>query len=141
MKTSPMKEHHLVAVARLSDQLGYPVQLEELCARFRNLSGNTRHGLFVCEENENILGWIHLECVEDLIEENKTEIKAIIVDENSRGNGIGKALLETAEKWAKTYQIHTIYLSCNIIRERTHQFYLRQGFENFKTSLFFEKKI
>ncbi len=141
MAISPMTEVHLPEVRLLSEQLGYPVNHAELAARWQRLSSKKRHGLFVYEENKNILGWIHLECVEDLIEEDKVEIKALVVKENSRGHGIGKALIATAEKWAKTYQIHTIYLNCNIIRERTHSFYLREGFEKFKTSHFFEKKI
>lgn len=141
MQISRMEEHHLSEVAKLSDQLGYPVELSELRDRFLKLSPKKRHAFFVCEENKNILGWIHLECVEDLIEEDKAEIKAFVVEENSRGNGIGKALIEIAEKWAKTYQLHTIFLNCNILRERTHKFYQREGFEKYKSSLFFEKKI
>ncbi len=141
MQIFPMEEKHLVQVAKLSDQLGYPVELEELRGRFLKLLPKKRHAFFVCEENENILGWIHLERVEDLIEEDKAEIKAFIVEEDSRGNGIGKALIEIAEKWAKTYQLHTIFLNCNILRERTHKFYQREGFVKYKTSLFFEKKI
>lgn len=141
MQISPMDDHHLPQVGKLSDQLGYPVKMNELRERFQKLSTKNRHAFFVCEENENILGWIHLECVEDLIEEDKVEIKAFVVEENSRGKGIGKALIETAEKWAKTYQLHTIYLNCNTLRERTHKFYQREGFENYKSSLFFEKKI
>ncbi len=136
-----MNESHLPEVARLSDQLGYPVALDDLRARFMKLVSSQRHTLLVYEESKNILGWVHAECVEDLIEEEKAEIKALIVEENSRGSGVGKALVEAAEKWAKTYQLHTIYLNCNILRERTHQFYQRDGFVNYKTSLFFEKKI
>ncbi len=136
-----MNSTHLPEVMKLSEQLGYPVTLENLTARWKNLTQKNRHGLFVYEENKNILGWIHLEKVEDLIEEDKAEIKALVVEENSRGSGIGKALIATAEKWAKTYQLHTIYLNCNILRERTHNFYVCEGFTNYKTSHFFEKKI
>lgn len=141
MPISPMNELHLPEVARLSDQLGYPVPLKDLRERFRKIISSKRHTLLVYEQSENILGWIHVECVEDLIEEDKAEIKALIVDENSRGSGIGKALMDAAEKWAKTYQLHTIYLNCNILRDRTHKFYQREGYVNYKTSLFFEKKI
>ncbi len=141
MPITPMSESHLSQVAKLSDQLGYPVTLQDLRGRFTHLSSSPRHSFLVYEENKNILGWIHLERVEDLIEEDKVEVKAFVVEENSRGSGIGKALLEAAEKWAKTYQLHTIYLNCNILRERTHKFYAREGFVNYKTSRFFEKKI
>jgi GNAT superfamily N-acetyltransferase len=136
-----MMERHLDQVAILSNQLGYPISKSDLFERFSKLSSQKRHKLFVYEENANILGWIHLECVEDLIEEDKVEIKAFIVDENSRGKGIGRALIEAAEKWGKTYHLHTIYLNCNILRERTHKFYEREGFRKYKTSLFFEKTV
>ncbi len=141
MTISPMSESHLSQVAKLSEQLGYPVTQKDLRARFTKLSSSSRHIFLVYEENKNILGWIHLEQVEDLIEEDKAEVKALVVEENSRGSGVGKALMEAAEKWAKTYQLHTIYLNCNILRERTHKFYTREGFVNYKTSRFFEKKI
>lgn len=141
MTISLMREEHLVQVATLSDQLGYPVNASELSDRWQNLSHQERHALFVYEENKNVRGWIHLECVEDLIEENMAEIKALVVEENARGSGIGKALIEAAENWAKTYQLHTIYLNCNILRDRTHKFYVREGFTNYKTSHFFRKKI
>lgn len=136
-----MSESHLPQVAKLSEQLGYPVTQKDLHVRFTKHSSSSRHMFLVYEENRNILGWIHLEQVEDLIEEDKAEVKALVVEENSRGSGVGKALMEAAEKWAKTYQLHTIYLNCNILRERTHKFYTREGFVNYKTSRFFEKKI
>ncbi len=136
-----MNPHHLNQVTKLSDQLGYPVTESDLEGRFQKLILSKRHGFFVYVRNEIVLGWIHLEIVEDLIEEDKVEIKAIIVDENFRGNGIGKALINAAEKWAKTYQLHTIYLNCNILREQTHKFYQQEGFTQYKTSLFFEKRL
>ena len=82
-----------------------------------------------------------IECEEDLIEEDKAGIKALIVSENSRGKRRGKALIKRAEKWAKTYHLHTIDLNCNILRKRTHSFYEREDFSNDKYSRFFEKKI
>lgn len=141
MAIIPMKESHLDRVAKLSDQLGYPVTAGDLLQRFRTLASKQRHYLLVYEEKENILGWIHLERVEDLIEKEKVEIKALVVDENSRGKGIGKALIEVAEKWVKSYHLDTIYLNSNILRERTHKFYEREGFKIYKRALFFEKMV
>ncbi|MFL5783193.1 MAG: GNAT family N-acetyltransferase [Bacteriovoracaceae bacterium] len=128
-------------MAILSDQLGYPVNADELLQRFQKLASKKRHELLVYEEKGKVLGWIHLERVEDLIEEDKVEIKALIVDENSRGKRIGQALIRSAEKWVKSYHLHTIYLNSNIIRERTRKFYEREGFKIYKQSLFFEKMV
>lgn len=136
-----MVEGHLSQVVKLSEQLGYPVTFEDLRHRWIKLRLNSEHALLVYEENENILGWIHLERITTLVEVERAKINAIVVDENSRGNGVGKALIASAEKWAKTNHLHTIFLSCNILRERTHDFYTREGFVKKKTSHFFEKKI
>jgi GNAT superfamily N-acetyltransferase len=132
---------HLGPVAALSNQLGYPCSVADLSYRFKLLNANPQQAMIIATEGDKVLGWIHLEAVLDLIEEVKVEIKALIVDENARGKGIGRELVKSAREWAKTNQISTIYLSCNIIREKAHAFYLKEGFQNVKTSHFFELKI
>ncbi len=136
----PMNRNDLISVGAMSDQLGYPVEGQTLLERFDVLSTLPNHALFVSED-AGIKGWIHLELVFDLIEEKKVEVKALVVDENVRSQGHGNELLKVAREWAKTYGVSTIYLSCNILRERAHAFYLREGFKNVKTSHFFEAKI
>lgn len=136
----PMIRNDLPLVGAMSDQLGYTVETDELSERFDVLSTLKNHALFVCDD-DGIKGWIHLEVVFDLIEEKKVEVKALVIDENSRSKGHGSELLKTAREWAKTYGVSTIYLSCNILRERAHAFYQREGFSKVKTSHFFEAKI
>lgn len=135
-----MNRNDLSAVGALSDQLGYPVELSDLIARFEIINQLTNHALFVYE-GKSITGWIHLEAVNDLIEETKVEIKALVVNQSERSKGVGSLLVKTAKEWAKTYGSNTIYLSCNIIRDRAHAFYEREGFSKVKTSHFFEMKI
>lgn len=135
-----MNRNDLPSVGAMSDQLGYPVETDELSERFEELSTLKNHALFVSDD-EGVTGWIHLEVVFDLIEEKKVEVKALVIDENSRSKGHGSELLKTAREWAKTYGVSTIYLSCNILRDRAHAFYLREGFTKNKTSHFFEAKI
>jgi GNAT superfamily N-acetyltransferase len=135
-----MIRNDLVAVGALSEQLGYPVEMQQLMARFEHISSLGHHALLVTGDHE-VSGWIHLEAVSDLIEETKVEIKALVVDENMRSKGVGTVLVQAAKEWAKTYGSNTIYLSCNIIRDRAHAFYEREGFTKVKTSHFFELKI
>lgn len=135
-----MNRNDLSTVGALSDQLGYPVELNDLIARFETLIKLPNHALIVCG-GKTVTGWIHLEAVNDLIEETKVEIKALVVDQNERSKGTGSLLVDAAREWAKTYGSNTIYLSCNIIRDRAHAFYEREGFSKVKTSHFFELKI
>lgn len=136
----PMNRNDLKAVGAMSNQLGYPVEMSELITRFEELLKLSHHTLMVCGE-DSVKGWIHLEVVSDLIEERKVEIKALVVDESERSKGTGSLLVKAATQWAKTYGVSTIYLSCNIIRDRAHAFYEREGFLKVKTSHFFELKI
>ena len=139
MKTGifPMKKEHISSVTKLADQLGYPGNESDILTRLEWLQTLSNHGLFIYQKNDVVLGWIHLELVYDLIEKTMTEIKAIVVDETARGLGVGHALIEHAKTWSKDRGQDAIYLSCNILRDRTHKFYQREGFRTDRTSHFF----
>ncbi len=137
----PMSQEDLPQVLELAQELGYETDLLSLGKRLAHLSQLPHHGAFVYSFDNKILGFIHLEIVSDLIEATKVEIKALVVSQTNRGQGIGSALIVEAKKWAMANGMHTIYLSCNILRERTHSFYRREGFVLMKTSHFFEIKF
>ena len=143
MKNSiePMQIHHLPDVLILSAELGYPGIYENLQLRFEIISRLKNHALFVTSANKAVSGFIHLEAVDDLIEERKVEIKALVVSDSERSSGIGHDLIKTATEWAKLYGVDTLYLNCNILRNRAHEFYEREGFKKVKTSHFFEMNI
>lgn len=143
MKTTkifPLTEGDLSEVRGLVSQLGYSCYEGELTERFGKLMKLSQHALKVWKDDQ-VRGVIHLEEVFDLIEEKKVEIKALVVDEESRSRGIGRALLEEAAQWAKERGCTTMYLSCNIKREKAHSFYLRESFALLKTAHFFERKL
>ena len=134
----PMELKDLSSVTRLCAELGYPNSPDEIKARFLELQTLPNHCLLVVGDG---LGWIHLEIVFDLIETKKIEIKALVIDEKFRGQRLGQKLLQASREWAEKNGLDTIYLSCNIMRDRAHAFYLREGFIKNKTSHFFELKF
>jgi GNAT superfamily N-acetyltransferase len=69
------------------------------------------------------------------------EIGGLVVDENQRGMGIGKALMAQAEDWVGDHGIHEVRLRSNIIREAAHQFYEAMGYENIKSQFTFRKTL
>jgi GNAT superfamily N-acetyltransferase len=137
----PMQFEDLSAVLIMADQLGYPSLPHEFEQRFLELTTLSHHQLYVLEDHKSIQGWIHLELVSDLIEEKKVEVKAMVVNEASRSKGFGSELLKKAREWGRDKGVRTIYLSCNIVRDKTHTFYLKEGFKKVKTSHFFEMAI
>lgn len=132
-----MASEHIQRVTILADQLGYPGEAHDIEQRLKWLQTLPNHALFVYLQEGDVKGWVHLETVYDLIEKTMTEIKAIVVDENARGLGVGHALIEHSKNWTLERGLDAIYLSCNIVRDQTHKFYKREGFIISKTSHFF----
>jgi GNAT superfamily N-acetyltransferase len=142
MDIREMRESDLPQVAALAEQLGYPLTLEQLRARFHKVHTRTADQLLVAIASpNNVLGWIHLQAQEDLLTEAKGEVRALVVDAAHRGQGIGKLLLKAGEEWIRARGVDTLFLRTNITREAAHRFYQRENFELKKTSHVFVKEI
>lgn len=136
----PMTREDIQVVQKLAIELGYPDSVEVLQERLQELLVLPHHRLLVLDDL-GPKGWIHLEKTFSLIAPVRVQIKALVVSEKERGKGFGKSLLKEAMAWGKDSGVSTIYLSANIIRDKSHTFYLKNGFSKKKTSHFFEMKI
>jgi GNAT superfamily N-acetyltransferase len=58
-----------------------------------------------------------------------------------RSHGIGKILLQEAEKWAKARGVTRALVRSRVAREDAHRFYEREGYIRVKTSAVFEKSL
>jgi GNAT superfamily N-acetyltransferase len=56
-------------------------------------------------------------------------IENVIVDENQRGNGIGKRIIEMAIEYAKKQNCYKVVLQSGIKRTAAHRFYEAMGFD------------
>jgi ribosomal protein S18 acetylase RimI-like enzyme len=128
------------ALALLATQLGYPSQADQIAHRLRTLPAG-QACIFVAESEGAVIGWIHVSVYGTILLDNVAEIIGLVVDEKWRGQGIGRALLQAAEKWAITRDCATLIVRSNIVRQRAHGFYLRNGFQRVKTSFTFSKAL
>ena len=141
-KVRPMLLDDAADVARLSGQLGYPVDRQEIQDRLQRLSGGPDAEVFVAADAGGaVLGWIHVAAPRDLVSARYAEVRALVVDEAHRGRGIGKALLEAAEAWARERLFDSIRVRSNTARERTRDFYEREGYAVTKTQYNFHKPL
>lgn len=53
---------------------------------------------------------------------------------------MGAALLAAAEAWAARQGLDEVILRSNVVRERAHGFYVREGYEQAQTSHQFRKR-
>jgi GNAT superfamily N-acetyltransferase len=135
-----MTPEDLGEVARLSGELGYPLDSSEALRRFQALSPSA-HGLFVAEADHRVLGWIHVTAEETLTDEPKSVIDALIVDESTRSRGIGRRLVAEGETWAAARGHKTLRVRTRITRDRAHHFYRKAGFALDKTQHVFDKDV
>ncbi len=139
------KSSDATQIAKLCGQLGYPAKPAEIAQRLRKIKPANQHAVLVAEwsdRNERkLIGWLHVS-VSPLIEvELRAEVNGLIVDDEERSRGTGALLLRAAEQWARSRGCKSMSVRSNVIRERAHQFYLRHGYEHYKTQKAFRKSI
>ena len=144
-----MTAEHCLRDARVSDaavladlvtQLGYPCGIQEVAARLTALHAADQ-GVLVAEVDRAVVGLVHVQRLATLVLDDAAEIGALVVDGKWRGQGIGRALLEAAAGWARQRGCRGLYVRTNIVRQRAHGFYLRNGFRQVKTSLTLLKEL
>lgn len=94
MRVRPMIPADAGQVAELSTQLGYPSSPDQIAQRFAVVAERPDHGVFVAVAPAGpVFGVIHVR-VADLLELDPIAvIESLVVDERSRGRGIGGYLV------------------------------------------------
>jgi GNAT superfamily N-acetyltransferase len=129
-------------IATLGGQLGYPATEKELAQRLAKLMHRPGEGVvLVAEACGEIVGWLHVSVTPLLEVPLRAEVNGLVVDETNRSMGVGAKLLEAAERWAVGKGCKSMSVRSNVIRERAHGFYLRHGYEHFKTQKAFRKSL
>lgn len=129
------------AVQRLAGQLGYPVEIEILGSRLASILESPGQTLLVAEVDDLVCGWVYLLAGQDLLSGPTAEIGGLVVDENRRGLGIGKSLLERAGEWANLQGYCELRVRSNTAREPyVKAFYLANGYEVVKTQWVFKRR-
>jgi len=128
-------------LAELSGQLGYPASRAEIVQRMKRMRPAWRHAIFVAESESELRGWLHVSVTPLLEVPLRAEVNGLVVDENVRSLGAGAKLLAAAERWAKARGCESMSVRSNVVRERAHAFYLRNGYEHYKTQKAFRKVL
>ena len=138
----PMRVEDAETVANLAGQLGYPSTPLQIEQRFRELVGIADSHVLVAETAGGaVVGWLHVFAGHAIESERQAEVGGLVVDARVRGQGIGKALLDAAEAWARTRGYAEVRIRSNTIRTDTHEFYLRRGYAVIKSQLNFKKPL
>jgi GNAT superfamily N-acetyltransferase len=128
--------------AELCTQLGYAATAKEMKSRLRDVLRDREAACFVAESAaEGVVGWIHVSVTPLLEVERRAEVNGLVVDEAVRSRGAGALLLAAGEKWARGKRCKGMSVRSNVLRERAHGFYLKNGYEHYKTQKAFRKSL
>jgi GNAT superfamily N-acetyltransferase len=128
-------------LAELAGELGYPTTTAEMKIRFRRVKPAALNAIFVAEDGGEVIGWTHVSVSFLLEVPLRAEINGLVVSAATRSRGNGARLLEAAEAWARTKKCEGMSVRSNVIRDRAHKFYERNGYEHYKTQKSFRKPL
>lgn len=111
-------------------------------ARLSRVKPAADNAVFVAESREGeVIGWLHVSVSQLLEVPLRAEVNGLVVAEGQRSKGAGAKLLDSAEDWARKKKCSSMSVRSNVIRERAHAFYERQGYEHYKTQKAFRKPL
>jgi GNAT superfamily N-acetyltransferase len=142
LKIRRAKKADAPRLAELAGQLGYPTTPPQLRERLRKIQPPSQHAVFVADSaKDGVIGWLHVS-KEPLLEvEMRAEVNGLVVADGQRSLGAGARLLASAEEWARKHGCKGMSVRSNVIRERAHKFYERNGYEHYKTQKSFRKPL
>jgi GNAT superfamily N-acetyltransferase len=130
------------AIAVLTVQLGYEATTHEVAARLERLLADDESAVLVAPDHDDEpLGWLHVYLHRSIESSRTARIGGLVVDESQRSLGIGLALLEAAEAWAREHEVTRTTLYSRQSREQAHRFYERSGYRIVKHSYQLEKDL
>jgi PhnO protein len=130
------------ALASLSWQLGYPADAHDIARRLDELATNHVGEVLVAEADDGaVVGWAEASLQRHLVHDARAELAGLIVADGARNRGVGTALLHAVEAWARERGLPEVIVRANVIRERAHRFYLREGYAEKKRQAVFSRRL
>lgn len=131
----------LPSVQCLLSQLGYDIGMDEAEQRFRSVADAEGHAVMVGVRDARIAALLHVYARPALEKPPQAVVQALVVDRSCRGMGIGRALMEVAEAWARVNGFASMALSSSVTRGDAHAFYRALGYAQKATSYLLGKRL
>jgi GNAT superfamily N-acetyltransferase len=128
-------------IARLSKELGYPVDGRSTRERLRRILGRDDQRVVVAVAPDGaVCGWLQAQCNVVIESGLRVEITGLVVSEGVRRKGVGRCLVALAETWAREISAETIVVRSNTKRVESHAFYPSLGYLPSKTQVVYRKR-
>lgn len=122
-------------------ELGYDFPAEQTQQKLCELLASEEDKIFIAEVDGIVVGYVHANNYELLYAPPMKNVMGIAVSSDYRRMGIGKALLERVERWAKETGAAGVRLVSGGSRIDAHSFYNSLGYGEGKPQLNFKKQL
>ena len=128
-------------IAQLTTQLGYDLTEADAADRLSRILLREDQQFFVADLDGRAVGWVHVVFAEYVDAEAFVTIAGLVVDRDHRRVGIGRALMDRAEVWARERGCSIVRLTSSVTRKAAHRFYEDLGYANIKTQYSFIRPL
>ncbi len=127
-------------IAQLCVQLGSPISVEHALYLIE-APAETSQIFVAVVPRVGVVGLGRIAIQQSLLRGPFAYIDEMIVDREYRGEGIGTLLLQALERWARRRGFLAVLLNTHTDHDRTHDFYLKRGYELLETEHMLSKRI
>jgi GNAT superfamily N-acetyltransferase len=125
----PAEDADSPQLAGLLTQLGYPVTAKTVRQRMAYWRSGPMSRIMVAETGGQVVGLVSLHAIPYLERTGRwLRIESLVVDENVRGQGVGRALVAVAESAAREWDCLAIEVTSARSRAGAHAFYGGLGY-------------
>ncbi|MBE6754610.1 MAG: GNAT family N-acetyltransferase [Ruminococcaceae bacterium] len=128
------------SIRRLNrEEMGYDLPPQVVRSQLELLLGRDSDLILVAETDGAVVGYVHANDYDLTYMPHMKNIMGIAVSSQHRGKGIGRALLDGVEEWARETGAVGVRLVSGATRTGAHEFYRRCGYDGGKQQLNFRK--
>jgi GNAT superfamily N-acetyltransferase len=131
-----------IAVCRLLlSQLGYDLNLQEVKQRYDAIKQKQDHAIFLGEQGGQVVALLHLYETTAFNKPPEVIVQALVVDQNCRGTGVGKKMMNMAERWALDRGFSSVALTSGVSRSDAICFITRSAIKSQRPSHLFRNNL
>lgn len=119
---------HIPRIAELTQKLNPSIPLPKLKSYLKEMFPMDRYYCFGLFCNDVLIGVSSAWVTVRLYSGKQLELDNVVIDENYRGQGLGKQFLDWIENWAKEHDCNNVELNTYVQNSASHKFYYANGY-------------